>query len=138
MRTTVTNRGESPGTGASCLTRRRHAAEYRARYRSTRGSWFAGWNALLHNYTIEAAGFGWFEAGLTQTVREIPGFLAFTVAFWLMIVREQVLGYVALVLLGIGVALTGSNPTLMGVLISTFIMSVGFHYFETVNTSMQL
>jgi predicted MFS family arabinose efflux permease len=99
---------------------------------------FAGWNALLHNYTIEAAGFGWFEAGLTQTVREIPGFLAFTVAFWLMIVREQVLGYVALVLLGIGVALTGSNPTLTGVLMSTFIMSVGFHYFETVNTSLQL
>ena len=57
---------------------------------------FAGWNALLHNYTIEAAGFGWFEAGLTQTVREIPGFLAFTVAFWLMIVREQVLQLAAL------------------------------------------
>jgi predicted MFS family arabinose efflux permease len=103
-------------------------------------SWlgFAGWNALLHNYTIEAVGFGWFEAGLTQTVREIPGFLAFTVAFWLMIVREQVLGYVALVLLGFGVALTGTNPTLMGVLMATFVMSVGFHYFETVNTSMQL
>jgi predicted MFS family arabinose efflux permease len=99
---------------------------------------FAGWNALLHNYTIEAVGFGWFEAGLTQTVREIPGFLAFTVAFWLMIVREQILGYVALVLLGFGVALTGTNPTLMGVLMATFVMSVGFHYFETVNTSMQL
>jgi predicted MFS family arabinose efflux permease len=99
---------------------------------------FAGWNALLHNYTIEAVGYGWFEAGLTQTVREIPGFLAFTVAFWLMIVREQVLGYVALVLLGFGVALTGTNPTLMGVLMATFVMSVGFHYFETVNTSMQL
>ena len=99
---------------------------------------FAGWNALLHNYTIEAVGFGWFEAGLTQTVREIPGFLAFTVAFWLMIVREQVLGYVALVMLGFGVALTGTNPTLMGVLMATFVMSVGFHYFETVNTSMQL
>jgi len=99
---------------------------------------FAGWNALFHNYTIEAVGYGWFEAGLTQTVREIPGFLAFTVAFWLMIVREQVLGYVALVLLGFGVALTGTNPTLMGVLMATFVMSVGFHYFETVNTSMQL
>ncbi|MBN9262915.1 MAG: hypothetical protein J0I57_15070 [Hyphomicrobium sp.] len=99
---------------------------------------FAGWNALLHNYTIQAVGFGWFEAGLTQTVREIPGFLAFTVAFWLMIMREQVLGYIALVLLGLGVALTGTNPTLMGVLMATFIMSVGFHYFETTNTSLQL
>ena len=28
---------------------------------------FAGWNALLHNYTIERSGFGWFEAGITQT-----------------------------------------------------------------------
>jgi predicted MFS family arabinose efflux permease len=49
-----------------------------------------------------------------------------------------VLGYIALVLLGLGVALTGSNPTLMGVLISTFIMSVGFHYFETANASLQM
>ncbi len=99
---------------------------------------FAGWNALLHNYTIEMAGFGWFEAGLTQTVREIPGFLAFTVIFWLLILREQVMAYISLVILGIGVALTGANPTLTGILFTTFIMSVGFHYFETINTSLQL
>jgi predicted MFS family arabinose efflux permease len=99
---------------------------------------FAGWNALLHNYTIEMAGFGWFEAGLTQTVREIPGFLAFTAIFWLIILREQVMAYASLVILGIGVALTGANPTLTGILLTTFVMSVGFHYFETINTSLQL
>ena len=99
---------------------------------------FAGWNALLHNYTIEMAGFGWFEAGLTQTVREIPGFLAFTAIFWLLILREQVMAYASLVILGIGVALTGANPTLNGILFTTFVMSVGFHYFETINTSLQL
>ena len=99
---------------------------------------FAGWNALLHNYTIEMAGFGWFEAGLTQTVREIPGFLAFTAIFWLLILREQVMAYASLVILGIGVALTGANPTLTGILLTTFVMSVGFHYFETINTSLQL
>lgn len=99
---------------------------------------FAGWNALLHNYTIEMAGFGWFEAGLTQTVREIPGFLAFTAIFWLLILREQVIAYISLVILGIGVALTGANPTLTGIMLTTFVMSVGFHYFETINTSLQL
>lgn len=99
---------------------------------------FAGWNALLHNYTIEMAGFGWFEAGLTQTVREIPGFLAFTAIFWLMVVREQAMAYASLVILGVGVALTGANPTLTGILFTTFVMSVGFHYFETINTSLQL
>ena len=99
---------------------------------------FAGWNALLHNYTIEMAGFGWFEAGLTQTVREIPGFLAFTAIFWLLLFREQTMAYASLVILGIGVALTGMNPTLTGILFTTFVMSVGFHYFETINTSLQL
>jgi predicted MFS family arabinose efflux permease len=40
--------------------------------------------------------------------------------------------------MGLGVALTGGFPTLTGVLITTFIMSMGFHYFETMNVSLQL
>ena len=99
---------------------------------------FAGWSAVLHNFTIERAGFGWFETGLTQTVREIPGFLAFTAIFWIAWFREQTIAYVSLLVLGIGVALTGLVPTLTGVLITTFVMSVGFHYFETINQSLQL
>lgn len=99
---------------------------------------FSGWNALLHNFTIEQAKFGWFEAGLTQSVREIPGFLAFTAIFWFLWFREQTVAYVSLVVLAVGVAFTGFLPTLTGVLLTTFIMSVGFHYFETVNTSLQL
>lgn len=99
---------------------------------------FAGWGALLHNFTIEQAHFGWFETGLTQTVREIPGFLAFTAIFWLVLMREQVLAYAALLVLGLGIALTGLLPSLTGVLITTFIMSIGFHYFESMNQSLQL
>lgn len=125
-------------TTASAADRTRAAVQFLMALHFINWLGFAGWNAMLHNYTIEAVKFGWFEAGLTQTVREIPGFLAFTVAFWLIIVREQVLGYVALILLGLGVALTASNPTLLGVLLATFLMSVGFHYFETINTSLQL
>src|SRR3954451_9097258 len=99
---------------------------------------FAGWSALLYNFTVERAGFKWAEAGITQSVREIPGFLAFTAIFWLMYMREQTLAYAALFILGIGVALSGQFPTLSGVLVTTFIMSVGFHYFETANASLQL
>ncbi len=68
---------------------------------------FAGSSAVLHNFTIERAGFGWFETGLTQTVREILGFLAFTAIFWIAWFREQTIAYVSLLVLGIGVALTG-------------------------------
>jgi hypothetical protein len=99
---------------------------------------FAGWSALLYNFTVERAGFDWADAGITQSVREIPGFLAFTAIFWLAFLREQTLAYAALFILGAGVAMTGQFPTLTGVLITTFIMSVGFHYFETVNASLQL
>jgi predicted MFS family arabinose efflux permease len=99
---------------------------------------YAGWAALLYNFTVERAGFQWLETGLTQSVREIPGFLAFTAIFWLLLIREQVFAYAALLLLGLGVALTGYLPTLTGVLITTFIMSVGFHYFESMNVSLQL
>jgi hypothetical protein len=99
---------------------------------------FAGWQALLNNFTVEKAAFGWYETGLTQSVREIPGFLAFTMIFWILWLREQTLAYLALLLTGLGVALTGYFPTLTGVLVTTFVMSVGFHYFETVNQSLQL
>jgi Major Facilitator Superfamily len=99
---------------------------------------FAAWQVLLNNFTVEMAGFAWKDMGLAQSVRELPGFLAFTAIFWLAWMREQTLAYVALLLLGLGIAITGYFPTLTGILITTFIMSVGFHYFETVNTSLQL
>jgi hypothetical protein len=99
---------------------------------------FAGWYGLLNNFTAERAGFGWWETGLTQTVREIPGFLAFTAVFWFLWFREQTVAYVSLLVLAIGIAATGYYPSLAGVLVTTFVMSVGFHYFETVNQSLQL
>lgn len=99
---------------------------------------FAAWQVLLNNFTVEMAGFAWRDMGITQSLRELPGFLAFTAIFWFMLMREQTLGYISLLLLGIGIALTGFFPTLGGVLITTMIMSVGFHYFETVNQSLQL
>lgn len=99
---------------------------------------FAGWNALLNNFALERAGFTWFETGLTQSVREIPGFLAFTAIFFILYLREQTFAYLSLIVLCLGIAITGYFPTLTGILITTYIMSVGFHYFETMNQSLTL
>lgn len=99
---------------------------------------FAGWQALINNFAREQAGFGWFETGLNQSVREIPGLLAFTAIFWLLWMREQTLAYVSLVLAAIGIAVTGFFPTLGGILLTTLVMSIGFHYFEAATHSMQL
>jgi predicted MFS family arabinose efflux permease len=99
---------------------------------------YAGWVTLFNNFAKDAARFSGADIGLTQTVREIPGFLAFTAIYWFLVMREQTLGYLALIMLGAGIAITGGFPTLTGLLITTFIMSVGFHYFETVNQSLSL
>lgn len=99
---------------------------------------FASWTALLNNFAKEAAGFSGSDIGILQSVREIPGFLAFTaiILFWFM--REQILAYLSLVTLGIGVAITGFYPTLGGLLLTTTVMSLGFHYYETAQQSLQL
>lgn len=99
---------------------------------------FATWQALLNNFAIEAASFTGAEIGMLQSLREIPGFLAFGVVFVLLVMREQVLAIVALGLLGIGTALTGFFPTVVGLYATTVVMSVGFHYYETMQSSLAL
>ena len=99
---------------------------------------FATWQALLNNFAIERATFSGAEIGILQSLREVPGFLAFTVVFLLFFLREQHIALISLILLGIGTALTGFFPTVIGLYLTTVVMSVGFHYFETIQTSLSL
>jgi len=99
---------------------------------------FATWMALLNNFVVERAAFSGAEIGMLQSIREIPGFLAFTAVLVLLILKEQTFAYLSLALLGIGVAITGYFPSIMGLYLSTFLMSVGFHYYETIKQSLSL
>lgn len=99
---------------------------------------FSTWSALLNNFVIEVADFDGSDIGWLHTVREIPGFLAVGVIVLLMLFREQFLGLVALVLLGVATALTAQFPSMGGILTITMLSSIGFHYYETVNQSLQL
>ena len=99
---------------------------------------FGVWQALLNNFVIERAQFTGAEIGLLQSVREIPGFLAFTVVFVLLLVREQRLAFISLIATGVGVAITGFFPSTLGLLCTTLLMSVGFHYYEALKTSLAL
>jgi len=96
------------------------------------------WMALINNFAVERAAFDGADIGMLQSVREIPGFLSFAVVFLLLLFREQTLAMVALLLLGIGTALTGWLPSYWGLMFTTLLMSIGFHYYETVNQSLQL
>ncbi|MGR5108580.1 MFS transporter [Vibrio jasicida] len=99
---------------------------------------FSTWMALLNNFVIEKANFDGADIGLLQSVREIPGFLAFTVVFVLLFIREQHFMLVSLAMLTLGTAITGYFPSLFGLLFTTLLMSTGFHYFETLKQSLSL
>ena len=99
---------------------------------------FATWLALLNNFVIEVANFDGADIGWLHTVREIPGFFAVGVISIIIFIREQVLALVSLALLGLATAVTAWFPSMGGLLTITMLSSIGFHYYETVNQSLQL
>ncbi|MEM9437755.1 MAG: MFS transporter, partial [Pseudomonadota bacterium] len=99
---------------------------------------FSVWSALLNNFVIEAASFDGADIGWLHTVREIPGLLAVGVIAIIVFIREQVLALSMLLVLGAATAVTAFFPTMGGILAVTMISSIGFHYYETANQSLQL
>lgn len=99
---------------------------------------FATWMSLLNNFVIEKANFDGSQIGILQSLREIPGLLAFSVVFVLLLINQQKLTYISVILLGIGTLLTGFFPSATGLYITTIVMSLGFHYLETLNQSLSL
>ncbi|GLQ05989.1 MFS transporter [Sneathiella chinensis] len=102
------------------------------------GAGFATWLALLNNFAVDAVQFTGREIGILQSLREVPGLLAFTVVFVLLLISEQRLLMISLLVFGIGVAITGLFPSEIGFYLTTILMSVGFHYHETLRQSLTL
>ena len=99
---------------------------------------FSVWQALLNNFAIEQAAFTGREIGILQSLRELPGFLAFMAVFVLLVLKEQTFALISLVLLGAGVAITGLLPSEYGLYFTTVLMSIGFHYLYTIQQSLTL
>ncbi len=97
-----------------------------------------GWRTIFNNYAVEKIHIDGLWIGIVQSVREIPGFLALLVVFILLLVKEHKLSSISVLILGIGIASVGFFQNITGLLITTFIMSTGFHYFETTNQSLTL
>ena len=98
----------------------------------------SGWLALLNNFVIERANFSGAEIGWLHTVREIPGFLTLSIVFVLPFIREQRLIILSLITLGGAVAMVGYYPIFTGLMITTLVSSIGFHYFEAAQQTLQL
>lgn len=96
------------------------------------------WRTLFDNFAVNIVNLDGSHIGIIQSVRELPGFLALLVVYVLLLVKEHKLSALSVLVLGIGVTLTGMLPSFYGLIFTTLIMSFGFHYFETTNQSLTL
>jgi hypothetical protein len=96
------------------------------------------WLMLFNNFASDQVGLTGEQVGMIQSVREIPGFLTLLAVFVMMIIKEHRLSALSIFGLGIGLALTGFFPSYGGLMMTTVVMSFGFHYFETTNQSLTL
>jgi hypothetical protein len=96
------------------------------------------WLILFNNFAVEAVGLEGSHIGIIQSIREIPGFLTFLIVFVLLLIKEHRLSSLSIVVLGLGMAATGILPSYFGLIFTTLIMSLGFHFFCTTCDSLTL
>ena len=99
---------------------------------------FATWQVLLNNFVVEEVAFTGEEIGILQSLREVPGFLAFTAILVMLYLRQQSFAILALLILGVGTAITALYPSVGWLYFATVLMSIGFHYLETLHSSLSL
>jgi MFS family permease len=87
------------------------------------------WQATFNNFAVERIGIGPDAVGWIQSVREIPGLLAIGLALLALIFSELRIVAASIVLLGVGILLTGQATTVPMLLVATLVMSIGFHFF---------
>jgi MFS family permease len=96
------------------------------------------WQAMFNNFAVEKIGVGPEAIGWIQSVREVPGLMVFLLAFLALVLSELRIMALSLVVLGLGLVLTGQATTIPFLLFATIVMSFGFHYFEPCSSSVVL
>jgi hypothetical protein len=104
--------------------------------RSTIG--LQAWLTLFNNFAVEVAGLDGNHIGVIQSLREVPGFLALLAVYIIMVLKEHRLSALSILVLGLGLALTGLVPSYPGLILTTLVSSFGLHYYETTNMSLTL
>jgi predicted MFS family arabinose efflux permease len=99
---------------------------------------FQVWQTLFNNFAVEDLGAGPAAIGLIQAVREIPGLLGFVLAFVALYISEIRIMSLSIIVMGVGVLLSGQSQTIAFLLVATFIMSVGFHFFYPCSNAVVL
>lgn len=97
-----------------------------------------GSSLLYTNYAVEVGGFSAADNGLVVALREVPGFLCFLVVPLMLVMREHRLCVLSVLICGVGTAVIGLFSSFWGIAGAVFVMSAGYHFFETINQSLMI
>ncbi len=87
------------------------------------------WQTLFNNFAVEQVNVGPGAMGIIQSVREIPGLLAIATGVLALFISETRIISLSVILLGIGILLSGQANNITSLVLTTFVMSLGFHFF---------
>ncbi len=89
------------------------------------------WRSIFNNFAVEDLSITAGQIGWVHSIRELPGLIGFVVGMLALYFLEMHIAGISLVLMGIGIFLTGLVGDLAGFIAVTLVMSVGFHFFYT-------
>jgi predicted MFS family arabinose efflux permease len=99
---------------------------------------FQVWQAMFNNFAVEEIGVGPASMGWIQALREVPGLIGFAMGVLALFLSETRIMALSVILLGAGTLLVGQSQSIAFLLISTFVMSIGFHFFYPSSSAVVL
>jgi predicted MFS family arabinose efflux permease len=99
---------------------------------------FGLWRAIFNNFAVEELGVRADQIGLIQAIREVPGLMGFLVGLLALVLAEMRISGFSMLLMGAGIFLTAMARDTTGLVAATLVMSVGFHFFYSSNSSAVL
>jgi len=99
---------------------------------------FNVWRAIFNNFAVEEIGVTATQIGVIQAIREVPGLLGFTLGFLALVFSEMRIMGISVLILGVGLVVSGMSDMLSVLILGTLLMSIGFHWFYPSSSSLVL
>jgi MFS family permease len=99
---------------------------------------FNVWRAIFNNFAVDVIGVSATQIGVIQSLRELPGLMGFVLGFLVLWLSEMRVMGISVLLVGLGIVLTGWADGLVLFIAGTLTVSMGFHFFYPSNASVVL
>ncbi len=99
---------------------------------------FNVWQAIFNNFAVEEIGVSATQIGVIQSLRELPGLMGFVLGILALWFSERRILGLSVLLMGLGMVVSGWAEGLNILILGTMVMSIGFHFFYPSNNSLVL